>query len=76
MALCKDSARVKYSSHAAFDAVHKPGETVPHSGIYRCINCDDEVACNKGDPFPSQNHQQHSPPSPIRWQLLVFAVQN
>jgi len=75
MALYKDGDRLKHSADAAFDAIHKPGETVPHSGIYRCTSCDDEIACNKGDPFPPQNHHQHQPPAPIRWRLLVYAVQ-
>ncbi|SFO86228.1 hypothetical protein SAMN03159417_00371 [Ralstonia sp. NFACC01] len=57
-----------------WNAVHKPGETVPLSGIYRCTGCNKEVASNKGDPFPPQNHHQHGTDQPpIRWKLLVRA---
>jgi hypothetical protein len=74
-------ARYKYgeyltqSDHEIYDEIHKPGATVPHSGIYRCNACGDEIASNKGDPFPPQNHHQHTSGSPIRWQLLVRSVQ-
>ena len=69
-----DSPHVKSGSGGAFDNTHKPGSIVPFSGIYRCDNCGHEDACNKGDPFPSQNHKQHSPScGTIAWRLLVFA---
>ena len=52
--------------------VHRPGEEIPHSGIYFCTGCNKEIACNEGDPFPPQNHSQHSHSAPpIRWKLLV-----
>ncbi|RST80099.1 hypothetical protein EJC49_24705 [Aquibium carbonis] len=76
MALYRDETRVKKANpHSAFETVHKPGVKVPYSGIYRCVNCGDENCCNKGDPFPPQNHHQHQSQSPIGWQLLVMAVQ-
>lgn len=56
-----------------YDLEHKPGTVVPHSGIYRCKHCGDEYACNRGTPFPPQNHHQHTPAAPIIWNLLVFA---
>ena len=36
-----------------------PNDKVPVSGIYYCKNCNSEVTCNKGDPFPPQNRDQH-----------------
>lgn len=76
MAQYKYSTHLHQNSHAEFDATHKPGEISANSGIYRCTGCGDEVAVNKGDPFPPQNHHQHAPSQGlIRWQLLVFAVQ-
>jgi hypothetical protein len=75
MAIYKKGTSVHEGSGQAFEVTHKPGIIVPYSGIYRCDNCGDEDACNKGDPFPPQNHHQHNPPSPILWRLLVFAQQ-
>lgn len=76
MALYREEKYVlKANPHAAFEKIHKPGEIVEHSGIYRCVNCGDEDACNKGDPFPPQNHHQHQSPTPIGWKLLVLAQQ-
>ncbi len=72
MALYKNGNELSHSTSAQFDAVHLPGAKVPHSGIYLCTNCRDEVACNAGDPFPPQNHRQHSTTKgDIRWKLLV-----
>lgn len=51
--------------------VYGPGDDVPVSGIYRCLNCQREVTCNQGDSFPPQNHHQHSPARPIQWKLNV-----
>lgn len=49
-----------------------PSDTVRVSGIYRCLGCKREVTCNDGDPFPPQNHHQHSPDQgEIRWKLNV-----
>jgi hypothetical protein len=44
--------------------VFKPGETVPHSGIYRVIHDpqhsqEHEVTCVYGKPFPPCNHCGH-----------------
>lgn len=72
MAQYKYSDELSQSSDSRFDAEHKPGETVPYSGIYMCTNCRDEIASNKGDPFPPQNHRQHTNQAkPIRWKLLI-----
>ncbi len=49
-----------------------PGATVPVSGIYRCIGCKKEITSNEGDPFPPQNHHQHSTSQgAIKWKLNV-----
>ena len=74
-------ARYKYlnylqkSDHEAYDVLWSPGATCINSGIYRCEGCGDEIASNKGNPFPPQNHHQHPSNEPIRWKLIVFAVQ-
>ncbi|WP_460138204.1 protein L [Pseudomonas sp. S2_A10] len=53
--------------------VYEIGETVPVSGIYRCVHCGDEITSNKGDPFPPQNKIQHpSHTKAILWQLVVL----
>ncbi|MDU7900070.1 MAG: protein L [Enterobacter hormaechei] len=50
---------------------YSPGDTVPVSGIYRCTVCGKEVTSNEDDPFPPQNHHQHSSGNKISWQLIV-----
>lgn len=53
---------------------YHPGNTVPVSGIFRCVGCGREDCCNKGDPFPPQNHHQHTvAQGAIRWRLNVRA---
>ncbi|PEN08764.1 hypothetical protein CRI93_03130 [Longimonas halophila] len=76
-------AQYKYRTHlnqgnsSVYDNLYKPGENCPNSGIYRCDVCGDEIASNKGNPFPPQNHHQHAQGrGPIRWKLLVYAQQN
>jgi hypothetical protein len=74
MALYKYSEYLQTSTSDAFDGEHKPGATVPHSGIYRCIGCGREAACNAGDSLPPQNHHQHNQSQgAIRWKLVVYA---
>jgi len=76
MALYKYADNLHQNSHEAFDAELSPGIVVSNSGIYRCVNCGDETACNKDNPLPPQNHHQHAPErGPIRWTLLVCAIQ-
>jgi hypothetical protein len=49
-----------------------PADKVPVSGIYRCIGCKREVTSNTGDPFPPQNHHQHTPEQgEIKWKLNI-----
>lgn len=76
MALYKSVTLVTHTNDAAFDAVYTPGTLTPHSGIYRCLACGDEIASNAGNPLPPQNHRQHHPnQGAVRWQLLVYAQQ-
>lgn len=61
------------SDNAAFDEIHEPGETTPHSGIYVCVNCGKEATSVLGHPLPPQNHHQHSQSQGrIRWKLAVW----
>lgn len=74
MAIYKYGNYLKHSTDSAFDGERGPGVTTPHSGIYRCLGCDKEIAANQGNPLPPQNHHQHSySQGSIRWQLLVYA---
>lgn len=74
MATYKNGGYLTKSSSEEFDKFHGPGNIVPYSGIYRCEGCGREIASNQKDPFPPQNHHQHSQnQGAIRWQLIVFA---
>lgn len=76
MAQYKHGKYLQQSDHSAYDELHQPGATCQNSGIYRCESCGDEIASNKGDPLPPQNHRQHDPAKgAIRWRLIVFAQQ-
>jgi hypothetical protein len=67
---------LQFNDSAAFDALFNPGAIAVNAGIYRCTVCGDEIAVNKNTLLPPQNHHQHAPRAePIRWQLIVFAVQ-
>lgn len=60
----------------AFDQALPPGTPLKISGIYRCTQCGDEIAANKGDPLPPQNRHQHKNPFlPIEWKLVAAAQQ-
>lgn len=77
MAQYKYNKYLNQNDSNAFDTIYKPGDTTPNSGIYRCESCGDEVASNKGNPLPPQNHHQHrTGQGAIRWKLIVFAQQN
>jgi hypothetical protein len=72
MALYKYSSYLAQDNSAEFDAIHRPGQTTPFSGIYRCEGCGVNEACNQGNPLPSQNHHQHTTTQgTIRWRLAV-----
>ena len=77
MAQYKYPKYLNQNDHAAYDRLHEPGSICENSGIYRCESCGDEIASNKGNPFPPQNHKQHDPAKgAIRWRLVVFAQQH
>ena len=74
MAQYKYGTYLHQNDHSAYDVLCTPGQECENSGIYRCETCGDEIASNKGNPFPPQNHHQHSPGAgPIRWKLIVYA---
>ena len=74
MALYKNSAYLKTSDSGEFDKHHSPGASTPHSGIYRCEGCAKEIAANKGNPLPPQNHHQHTTAQgTIRWRMIIYA---
>lgn len=74
MALYKHQQYLARSEHSVFDGIYTPGSATPHSGIYKCEGCGDEIASNGGNPLPPQNHHQHNPnQGSIRWRLIVFA---
>jgi hypothetical protein len=73
MALYKYSNYVNNTADAAFDAIHKPGDTTPYHGIYRCSGCGHEVVSEQGKSLPPQNHHTHSTSVAIRWQLCVYS---
>lgn len=76
MATYKHGQYLHQNNHEEFDREYSPGVDCPNSGIWRCVNCGDEIAANKGDPLPPQNHHQHAPGNgAIRWKLLIFATQ-
>lgn len=76
MALYKYPGNFIQSPGAAFDEALPPGFRIKISGIYRCTQCGDEIAANKGDPLPPQNRHQHKNPAlPIQWKLVAAAQQ-
>jgi hypothetical protein len=75
MALYKNGNALQHSTHQAFDEELGPGTQAPNPGIYRCVNCGDEIGIAKGHTLPPQNHHQHSNNLPIKWKLLVCAIQ-
>ena len=76
MAVYKSGEWLQQSDDPAFDHSHNPGSPAGLAGIYRCTSCGGEVACNAGVPLPPQNHTEHSPMHGlVRWQLIVYAVQ-
>jgi len=72
MALYKYSQFIGPNSNEAFDQLNRPGSTTPYSGIYCCENCGHEIASNRGNPLPPQNHHQHDrTQGAIQWRLTV-----
>ena len=74
MALYRYAHYLSRNDDPAFDQENSPGTRARFSGIYRCMGCGREAACNQGDPLPPQNHHQHNPgQDAIRWKLIVYA---
>jgi hypothetical protein len=74
MALYKNGDYLQHSTDSAFDGYRSPGDTIPHSGIYRCIGCGREVVAEESRKLPPQNHHQHTVgQGEIRWRLIVYA---
>ncbi len=74
MALYKFTEYITQSNDAAFDGVHNPGVTTPHSGVYRCMGCNHEIVSEANKPLPPQNHHQHTQAQgAIRWRMAVYA---
>lgn len=73
MAIYKKAEDLEQRNPSVFDNVYKPGDEVPHSGIYHCETCGQEDAINKEDGFPPQNRHQHPQGlGPIRWRAVVI----
>jgi hypothetical protein len=65
---------LQQSTTNAYDVEYQPGQITPHSGIYRCMGCGREDVSEKGNPFPPQNHHQHTLAQGfIRWRLIVYS---
>jgi hypothetical protein len=76
MSLYKNADYLSQSPSPEFDKIFTPGHATPHSGIYRCEGCGDEIASNVGNPLPAQNTRQHPPSAgAIRWRMIVYAQQ-
>ncbi|MGO8313536.1 hypothetical protein [Rhizobium ruizarguesonis] len=73
MAYYKDGKHLTQQNGPEFDTIHKPGSSVPFSGIYRCTGCGQSIVSTFNNPFPPQNHHQHAQHVPIAWQLVVKA---
>jgi hypothetical protein len=78
MAFYKYSTYLTVDRSDAFDTVYKPGETTPHSGIYRCGGCAVEIASEAGKPLPlarscSEHHPNKHIVGEISWKLMVSA---
>lgn len=74
MALYKDARYLAQNNDVAFDKEYNPGDITPFSGIYRCMGCGHEIVSEENNPFPPQNHHQHTPAQgKIRWRMVVYA---
>lgn len=72
MANYKYQQFLSHSNHQAFDTITEPGQATPHSGIYRCEGCGENVVSTHSHPLPPQNHHQHTPAQGrIRWRLIA-----
>jgi hypothetical protein len=74
-------AQYKYSHYLTnlpdprFDPAYPPGTAAPHTGIYKCQGCGNEVVSVAGEPLPPASHHQHSlAQGGISWRLVVATV--
>lgn len=69
----KYSQYLSKSNDKMFDELYEPGQSTPHSGIYRCEGCGKEATSVLTHPLPPQNHHVHTPSQgQIRWRLAVW----
>ena len=74
MALYKHLEDLSWSKDPAFDDLRSPGTPAPHSGIYKCTSCVQEVARGCNEILPADNHGPHDlMRGAVKWRLLVFA---
>jgi hypothetical protein len=72
MALYKFGNYLQKSQSMAFEKEHIPGDSAPHSAIFRCTGCGVEVISEEGRSLPAKNHHQHTiHQGPIRWRMVV-----
>ena len=72
MAIFGNANHLRFGDGPAFNHTYSPAAPVPLSGIYRCDGCGREIAANRGDPLPPQNHHQHPLyAGPVKWRPLV-----
>ena len=74
MTLRKEAPDPEKDRSGIFDAVFRPGDEAPYSGMYFCTGCDAAVPASEHDPLPSRSHHRHSPEQgEIRWKILLPA---
>jgi hypothetical protein len=70
----QDNKYLTHQSSDAFDKEHRPSDSAPFAGIYRCMGCGREIGIAYNHVLPPQNHHEHTPQQgAIRWRLIVFA---
>lgn len=73
MALYKHKQYLNDSDHGAFDLLHRPGNSAPNSGIYRCEVCGAEIVSEKSKLLPPKNHHIHAEElGQTQWRLVVL----
>ena len=77
MAWYKNFDFFSYKSSAAFDKFFSPGDTIEHSGIYRCKTCGFEAVSTQDKKAPPQHiHVARAGSSSghkVEWQLIAAA---
>lgn len=75
MANYKYAGNLHHNTHDDFDQEYAPGVAAPYPGIYKCVSCDNEIVVMKGALLPAEIHSQHCVYQPVKWKLIVCAVQ-